>query len=52
MNDILVRIKRAVMAGNYTFSDKARGEMQTDRLSELDVIESILYAVAIDIITI
>ena len=39
MEDVLVRIKRAVLAGRYAFSEKARTEM--------DVVESILNAVAI-----
>lgn len=47
MVDVLVRIKRAVLAGRYAFSEKARDEMQADRLTELDVAESILNAVAI-----
>jgi hypothetical protein len=47
VNDILVRIKRAVLSGRYVFSDKARIEMLADGLSELDVVESILSAVAI-----
>ena len=47
MSDILVRIKRAVLAGHYIFSDKARTEIKTDGLTELDVLESILNAVAI-----
>jgi len=47
MSDILVRIKRAVLSGCYVFSDKARIEMIADGLSELDVVESILNAVAI-----
>ncbi len=45
--DVLVRIKRAVLAGQYAFSEKARLEMETDGLTELDVAESILNAVAI-----
>src|SRR3989338_5060175 len=45
--DVLVRIKRAVLAGRYAFSEKARIEMQADGLTELDVAESILNAVAI-----
>jgi len=44
---VLIRIKRAVLAGNYVFSGKARIEMQADALTELDVAESILNAVAI-----
>lgn len=47
MSDVLVRIKRAVLAGRYVFSEKARLEMETDSLTELDVAESILNAVAI-----
>jgi len=47
MSDILVRIKRAVLAGRYAFSEKARLEMEVDGLEELDVAESILNAVAI-----
>ena len=47
MTDVLVRIKRAVLAGRYVFSEKARLEMETDGLTELDVAESILNAVAI-----
>jgi hypothetical protein len=47
MSDILVRIKRAVLAGHYAFSEKARVEMEADGITELDVAESILNAVAI-----
>ena len=47
MTDILVRIKRAVLAGRYAFSEKARIEMEADGITELDVAESILNAVAI-----
>ena len=47
MSDVLVRIKRAVLAGRYAFSEKARLEMEADGLTELDVAESILNAVAI-----
>lgn len=47
MTDWLVRIKRAVLAGHYAFSEKARQEMEADGLTELDVAESILNAVAI-----
>jgi hypothetical protein len=47
MRDILVRIKRAVLAGRYVFSEKARMEMEADGLTDLDVAESILTAVAI-----
>jgi hypothetical protein len=47
MSDILVRIKRVVLAGRYAFSEKARLEMEADGLTELDAAESILNAVAI-----
>ena len=47
MTDVLVRIKRAVLAGRYAFSEKARIEMEVDCITELDVAESILNAVAI-----
>lgn len=47
MSDVLVRIKRAIIAGHYAFSEKARTEMEADSLSELDVAESIINAVAI-----
>ena len=43
----LVRIKRAILAGRYAFSEKARLEMEGDGLTELDVAESIVNAVAI-----
>ena len=36
-----------MLAGNYAFSEKARLEMEADGLTELDVAESILNAVAI-----
>ena len=47
MADILVRIKRTILAGRYAFSEKARIEMECDSLSEFDVAESIINAVAI-----
>ena len=47
MSEILVRIKRAVLEGRYGFSEKARSEMKLDRLTESDVVESIVNAVAI-----
>lgn len=47
MSDVLIRIKRAVLAGRYAFSDKARVEMEVNNLTELDVAESILNAVAV-----
>lgn len=41
--DVLIRIKRAVLAGRYVFSEKekARCEMETDDLTEVDIAESI-----------
>lgn len=47
MSDVLIRIKRAVLAGRYGFSEKAQTELDADGLTELDAIESILNAVAI-----
>jgi len=47
VRDILVQIKRAVLAGRYAFSEKARTEMEADSLTDLDIAESILNAVAI-----
>lgn len=47
MSDILARIKRIVLQGRYAFSEKARIEMEADGLTELDVAEAILNAVAI-----
>lgn len=45
--NVLTRIKRAVLARRYVFSEKARIEMETDDLTELDIVESILNADAI-----
>ena len=47
MEPPLFRIKRAILAGQYEFSRKATLEMNADGLSELDVLESIINAVAI-----
>ena len=47
MSDVLTRIKRAVLAGRYEFTEKARVEMEVDGLVDMDVLESILNAVAI-----
>ena len=47
MSDILIRIKRAVLAGRFAFSEKARIEMEIDGITDMDVAESILNAVAI-----
>ena len=45
--DVLIRIKQAVLAGRYVFSEKARSEMETNDLTEVDIAESILNADAI-----
>jgi hypothetical protein len=37
MVDILIRIKRAVLAGRYAFSEKARIEMEIDGIIDMDV---------------
>ena len=42
--DVLTRIKWAVFAGRYVFSEKARSEMETDDLTEVDIAESIMSA--------
>jgi hypothetical protein len=47
MSNILIRIKRAVLAGNLAFTDKAATERERDGLTELDVAESLINAVAI-----
>ena len=47
MSDTLVRIKRAILAGHYAFSEKASMEVEADGLTELDIVESIVNAVAI-----
>ena len=47
MTDVLKRIKRAILTGDYAFSEKARIEMEADQITELDVAESVLNAVAI-----
>ena len=45
--NILIRIKRAMLAGQYVFSEKARVEMEADDLTEGDLAESILSAEAV-----
>lgn len=47
MSDTLTKIKRLILKGAYAFSEKARIEMESDRITEVDVCESILNAVAI-----
>jgi hypothetical protein len=44
MDEILLRIKRAVMAGRYVLTDKAATELDLDGLLESDAAESILNA--------
>ena len=44
MSDVLIRIKRAVLAGRFEFSRKAAGEMDADDLTRLDIAESIMNA--------
>lgn len=46
--DTLVRIKRAVLAGNIVYTTKAEIEMEIDHLLRPEVEESIIYANAID----
>lgn len=45
--EVLVKIKRFVLAGHYEFSEKASLEMEADGIGESDVVESILTAVTI-----
>jgi len=40
--DILIRIKRLVLAGRVRFTAKAQAEMDRDDLTRNDVIESVL----------
>lgn len=47
MDEILKRIKRAVQAGHYDFTDKARTEQFRDCLTARDIEESIFQATAI-----
>ena len=44
---LIARQRKTVLMGHYAFSEKARMEMEADSLTELDVAESILNAVAI-----
>jgi len=44
VSDVLVKIKRTILAGRYRFSEKARTEMESDHLSRWDVAESIINA--------
>jgi hypothetical protein len=47
MTDVLVRIKRAMIEGRYRFTEKAEIELEAGGLTERDVVEAILNAVAI-----
>ena len=47
MSETLVRIKRAILSRHYVFSEKASMELKADELTELDIVESIVNAVAI-----
>ena len=42
--DILLRIKRLAFQGRVRFTEKARSEMELDKLEPAEVIESILNA--------
>lgn len=44
MSDVLVRIKRAVLAGRFEFSRKAADELDADDLTPLDIVEAIANA--------
>ena len=46
--DILVRIKRLILRGNYKFTLKARDEMDEEDITELEVAEAIINAHRID----
>jgi hypothetical protein len=45
--DVLARIKRLLVRGQYRFTLKALVELETDGLEEMDAIEAILNASAI-----
>lgn len=47
MEDVLVRIKRGVLAERYLFNEKANTGLKAVGLAALDVAEAILNAVAI-----
>lgn len=44
MDDVLLRIKRAILAGDYRFTAKAVVELDADHIDRSDVVESILEA--------
>lgn len=47
MEDVLVKIKRLLLAGRYRFTAKAELEMLGDDLLPLDVLEAIINAVGV-----
>ena len=47
MDNVLIRIKRAVLARRFRFSVKALDELERDGLDEQDAVESILSAPSI-----
>jgi len=44
MSDVLIRIKRAVLAGRVNFTLKARLELEADGLDRADAVEAIIEA--------
>ena len=46
--NVLAHIRQTVLAGHYRFSEKAFDEMETDDLTEEDVVESIREATRIE----
>ena len=46
MSNTLVRIKRAILAGHYAFSEKASMEVEADGLTELDIIETYYFLIS------
>jgi hypothetical protein len=47
MEELLLRIKRAVLAGRYVLTTKANGELDADGLLSSDIVEAIVTAVRI-----
>lgn len=48
MRDTLITIKRLIMSRRFVFTHKARIEMESDGLTEMDALEAIMTAVAIN----
>jgi hypothetical protein len=44
MQNILIKIKRLIISGQYVFTRKAEDEMSLEHLTEQDILESILNA--------